>query len=212
MFLYVCLCLRAYQHICMFVFFTSSITFYTAYLVCLLQLKPWHLHIFLSWHLHIMNIFTWSQVTFSWTSSCKSLASANHTTMDHIHNTSEYLYTPTRSRANHRLVLPRRITHADDPSWICKVKCSDFNVGQVTWPLILNCEMPWLRASATSQCRVRIGMSMAIPEGPWITHGFDEQSTLFFPPVIWWRRNVKAPLVQHFVPCLIIPPDRKPCP
>ena len=25
----VCLCLRAYQHICMFVFFTSSITFYT---------------------------------------------------------------------------------------------------------------------------------------------------------------------------------------
>ena len=80
MFLCVCLCLRAYQHICMFVFFTSSITFYTAYRVCLLQLKPWHLHIFLSWHLHTMNIFTWSQVTFSWTYSCKSLASANHTT------------------------------------------------------------------------------------------------------------------------------------
>ena len=29
-------------------FCTSSKPFYTAYLVCLLQLKPWHLHIFLS--------------------------------------------------------------------------------------------------------------------------------------------------------------------
>ena len=84
----------------MFVFFTSSITFYAAYLVCLLQLQPWHLHIFLSWHLHIMNIFTWSQVTFSWTYSCKSLASAKQ--YNYITNLSTY--TPTRSRANHRLV------------------------------------------------------------------------------------------------------------
>ena len=56
--------LSAYLCVCIFHIFS------TAYLVCLLQLKPWHHHIFSSWHLHII----------SRTYSCKSLASANHTT------------------------------------------------------------------------------------------------------------------------------------
>ena len=83
----------------MFVFFTSSITFYTAYLVCLLQLKTWHLHIFFSWHLHIMNHHMISSnilmnICMQVFGVCKSYSYITHLST----------YTPTRSRANHRLV------------------------------------------------------------------------------------------------------------
>ena len=84
-FLCACLCLRDFQHICIFVMFTSSTH---QNFVCHLQRKPWHVHNLLSWHLHKMNIFTWSLKTHfhEWTYSYKALASANHTA------TQNYLY------------------------------------------------------------------------------------------------------------------------
>ena len=103
MFLCVRLCLRslsAYLYVCIF---TSSITSYTAYLVCLLQLKPWHLHIFLSWHLHILNIYIYihmisnnilMNIFMQVFGVCKSYNYITHLST----------YAPTRSRANHRLV------------------------------------------------------------------------------------------------------------
>jgi hypothetical protein len=104
-FVCVCLCVYMCKHvsICMFVFFTSSKTFYAAYLVCLLQLKPWHLqssshlliltsthneHIHMIWSNILMNIFM--QVF----GVCTSYNYITHLST----------YTPTRSRANHRLV------------------------------------------------------------------------------------------------------------
>ena len=130
MFLCVCSCLRAYQHICMFVFFhifNNLLYSIPCLSLATKTLASSHLLILASTQnepIHMMSSNILMHIFMQVFGICKSY--------NHIHSTSEYLYTPTRSRANHRLVLPRRITHADDPSWICKVKCSDFNVGQVT--------------------------------------------------------------------------------
>ena len=109
MFLRVCLCLRAYQHICMFVFFTSPITFYTAYLVCLKTRTSSHLLILTSTHnehLHMISRNILMNIFMQVFGVCKSYSYITHLST----------YTPTRSRANHRLVFmgiwgSRKISH-----------------------------------------------------------------------------------------------------
>ena len=74
MFLRVCLCLRVYQHICMFGCLTFSVL---TEFVFLLRVKLWHLTSSYV-DIYTMHIFTWYQITFRWKHSCKSLAFANY--------------------------------------------------------------------------------------------------------------------------------------
>ena len=89
--------------ICMFVFFTFSKTFYAAYLVCLLQLKPWHLqlssHLLIltsthNEHIHMIPGNILMTIFMQVFGVCKSY--------NYITHLSTYI--PTRSRANHLLV------------------------------------------------------------------------------------------------------------
>ena len=100
MFLCVCLCLRAYQHICMLLF-TSSITFYLYSIPCLSlatkTLTSSHLLFLTSTHnehIHMISSNILMNIFMQVFGICKSYNYITHLST----------YTPTRSRANHRLV------------------------------------------------------------------------------------------------------------
>jgi len=106
-FLCACQSLRAYQHICMRVLFTSLITFYTAYLVCSLATKALassHLLILTSTHYEHIHMISSNILMNIFMQVFGVCTSDNYIT--HLST-----YTPTRSRANHRLVVGPKNHH-----------------------------------------------------------------------------------------------------